>query len=227
MGLKRLAYSASSHWRHHPGEDSRNGQSGSCTFTAKGKAPVRRTNRLQATPGSRRCFKTEVKGPACMSRTLGGSAMRPWLRLTLVTMTVGGGFTGVAISFQLLLSPQVRQPASFVLTSVSLALFAFVTFSGLLFVHNAQRTRPMVVAMALQVPRFSSPLVAYKLSAGFQLVVALMGGRFNTSFSLGSDFQLNLLQQLPWGAGVNLFALLMLWACGLTNGEDISENCQT
>ena len=85
----------------------------------------------------------------------------------------------------------------------------------------------MAVAMALQVPRFSSPLVAYKLSAGFQLVVALMGGRFNTSFSLGSDFQLNLLQQLPWGAGVNLFALLMLWACGLTNGEDISENCQT
>jgi hypothetical protein len=125
-------------------------------------------------------------------------------------MTVGGGFTGLAISFQLLLSPQARQPASFVLTSVSLALFAFVTFSGLLFVHNAQRTRPMVVAMALQVPRFSSPLVAYKLSAGFQLVVALMGGRFNTSFRVGSDFQLNLLQQLPWGAGVNLFALLIL-----------------
>jgi cytochrome b561 len=123
---------------------------------------------------------------------------------------VGGEFTGVAITLQLLCGPQAQRPANFILISGFLALFTFVTVSGLLFVHNPRRTRPLVVATAIQVPWFSSPFVAYKFAAGFQVTVVFIGGRFNGGFQLGSDFQFNLLQQLPWGVGFNVFALVIL-----------------
>jgi hypothetical protein len=52
--------------------------------------------------------------------------------------------------------------------------------------------------------------VAYKFTAGFQLSIAVISGRFNGGFRLGSDFQINFFQQLPWGLGINLFALALL-----------------
>jgi hypothetical protein len=135
--------------------------------------------------------------------------VKTWLRLTLVTMAVGGGFTGVAVAFQALLGPQGRRPINFVLIGAFLLLFAFVTASGLLFVHNPKRTGPLLLCTAIQIPWVSSPIIAYKFAAGFQVCVALIGGKFSGGFRLGSDFQINLFQRLPWGIGINLFALLM------------------
>lgn len=135
--------------------------------------------------------------------------MKSWLRLTLITVTVGGGFTGVALTLQLLLRPS--QPLAYYLLMVAfLALFAFITVSGLVFVHNPQRTDLLIVALALQIPWVSSPIITYRLAGGFQVSVALIGGRFAGGFRLGSDFQINVFQLLPWGAGVNLFALALL-----------------
>jgi hypothetical protein len=135
--------------------------------------------------------------------------MKSWLRLTLITVTVGGGFTGVAITLQALFRPN-QPPAYYLLMLAFIAIFAFVTVSGLVFVHNPQRTELLIAALALQIPWVSSPIIAYKLAAGFQVCVALIGGRLAGGFRLGSDFQINFFQQLPWGAGVNLFALALL-----------------
>jgi hypothetical protein len=135
--------------------------------------------------------------------------MKSWLRLTLITVTVGGGFTGVALTLQLFLRPS--QPLAYYLLMLAfLALFAFITVSGLVFVHNPQRTDLLIVALGLQIPWVSSPVIAYKLAAGFQVCIALIAGRFAGGFRLGSDFQINVFQRLPWGAGVNLFALALL-----------------
>jgi hypothetical protein len=136
--------------------------------------------------------------------------MKSWLRLTFVTVTVGGGFTGVAITLQAFFAQQNQPPAYYVLMLVFIALFAFVTTSGLVFVHNPERTGFMIVALALQIPWVSSPIIAYKFAAGFQICVAFFDGRFAGGFRLGSDFQINFFQKLPWGAGVNLFALALL-----------------
>src|SRR5438445_3435898 len=136
--------------------------------------------------------------------------MKPSLRLTLVTVTVGGGFTGVSISLQSLLARNEQPPIYCVLILGFLALFAFVTLSGIIFVHDPSRTDLLVVALSLQVPWISSPLIAYKFAAGFQVCAALMGGRFAGGFRLGSDFQINLFQRLPWGLGINFFALSLL-----------------
>jgi hypothetical protein len=135
--------------------------------------------------------------------------MKSWLRLTLITVTIGGGFTGVAITLQALFRPS-QPPAYYLLMLAFLALFAFITVSGLVFVHKPERTDLLIVALALQIPWVSSPIIAYKLAAGFQVCIALIGGRFAGGFRLGSDFQINVFQLLPWGAGVNLFALALL-----------------
>ena len=52
--------------------------------------------------------------------------MKPWLRLTLITVTVGGGFTGIAITLQSLLAAQNQPPVNYVLMLGFMALFAFV-----------------------------------------------------------------------------------------------------
>jgi hypothetical protein len=135
--------------------------------------------------------------------------MKQWLRLTLVTMTIGGGFTGVAITLQAMFTHE-QSPLGYVLMLMFLALFAFVTISGIVFVHNPNRTSLLVVALVLQVPWVSSPIFAYKFAAGFQVCGAVMGGHFAGGFRLGSDFQINFFQQLPWGIGINFFALALL-----------------
>jgi len=136
--------------------------------------------------------------------------MKPWLRLTLVTVTIGGGFTGVAITLQSLVSAQGQPPVYYVLMLAFFALYAFVTISGVVFVHDPSRIRLLIAAIALQIPWVSSPLIAYKFAAGFQICAALIGGRFAGGFRLGSDFQINFFQQLPWGIGINFFALALL-----------------
>jgi hypothetical protein len=136
--------------------------------------------------------------------------MKQWLRLTLVTMTIGGGFTGVAISLQALFSPQQQSLSGCILLLIFMALFAFVTASGVVFVHNPNRTTLLAVSLALQVPWVSSPIIAYKFAAGFQICGALIGGRPYGGLQLGSDFQINFLQPLPWGIGINFFALALL-----------------
>jgi hypothetical protein len=79
--------------------------------------------------------------------------MKPWLRLTLITATVGGGFTGIAVTVQALLNPQNQSPL--LLMGFFLALFTYVTVSGLIFVQNPERKRPLIAALAIQIPWIS------------------------------------------------------------------------
>ena len=136
--------------------------------------------------------------------------MSNWLRLTLITMTVGGGFAGVALTAQVLFSEQVSGPVLMGMCLVFTLLYLFVLISGLVFVQNPRRVMPTVVALALQIPVISSPLVAYRFGAGLHGGAGLGElGPFGW-LRLGCDWQLNLLQPLPWGVGINLVAVLML-----------------
>lgn len=135
--------------------------------------------------------------------------MRPWLRLTLITATVGGGFTGFVLCLQAMIMTK-DQPAGFYALMLAFsALYAFVTTSGLIFVHAPKRTRLLSFALAVQIPWVSSPLLAYRFAAGIMLSVGLFGGQPGFLVRLGSDFQVNFFQQLPWGIGVNVAALAL------------------
>ena len=137
--------------------------------------------------------------------------MKPWLRVITVLLTVGGGFTGFAMTLQQLFRASALPLGSVIVIYVFLLLYAFVTASGILFVQNDNRIAPLLVAFALQVPWISSPLLTYRFTAGFHVTAGIIGGGFNGGFSLGSDWVCILFKSdAPYGAGVNLFAIVML-----------------
>ncbi len=145
--------------------------------------------------------------------------MNTSLRLILITMTVGGGFTGVAVTLQALLSPQGKGPASAVICLVFLLLYLFVLISGLLFVQNPRRMVPLVVALALQVPAIYSPIIAFRFVAGFNGTAGISETGVFWWVRLGSEWQLNLLQPLPWGVGINFVAVILLAALAYSIGR--------
>ena len=134
--------------------------------------------------------------------------MKTWLRMVIVLVTVGGGFTGFVVTTQFL-SAATDRPANLVLGAAFALGYGLVVAAGLLFVHNPRRLWPAVVAVAQQVPFVSSPLVRYRFTSGAHCTVGLVGGNIAAAFRLGSDFEFALLQPHPWGAGVNLFALAL------------------
>ena len=147
--------------------------------------------------------------------------MKPWLRLTLITMTVGGGFAGFVLTFEALQSGLTShsQPAlNLVIMGVFLLLNAGVTVGGLIFVYSPHRTNPLIVALAIQVPWISSFLVTYRFATGFDLVLSLSGPakgedlafHLGWSFFLGSSWTLSFSQEGQFGLGVNIWALVML-----------------
>ncbi len=141
--------------------------------------------------------------------------MKTWLRLTLITITVGGGFTGIVLTFLSLQAPQNRDFPNLEVLASFFALYCYVIGSGLVFVCDPQRTRPIMMALAAQIPRISSPVIAYKFCAGFEaffdVKVAPPGLRLEGQFFfLGSQGHFAMLREAPWSAGVNIFALVML-----------------
>jgi hypothetical protein len=150
--------------------------------------------------------------------------MKAWLRMALVTTTVGGGFTGVLLN-----SAAIRSSfhAQTYIESTAMVLFLilsiFVTVAGLMFVQHPHQTWPLLIALGIQIPRISSPFLVYAFSTGFQFALAVIatatenGGpavtlRYTDYFGTTGTF--DMFHQHPLGLGINFWALAMfvlLW----------------
>jgi len=144
--------------------------------------------------------------------------MKPWLRLALVTMTVGGGFAGFLSTLEMLFNSLRASATNIVLIVFFMGLYALVTVSGLLFVHDPVRQGPLMLGLLLQLPCISSSLIVYKFSAGFDLCAAV-GSTENASrveagffwdFMVGSRWKCALGGEHPLRVGVNVVALALL-----------------
>jgi hypothetical protein len=95
---------------------------------------------------------------------------------------------------------------------ISLAFIALIhcCVAGVLLAIDEKRTSLMRLALWLQIPVISSPIIVWIFSAGFSLNLTWIGKVLGVNFWLGSQYQFNLLQELPWGGGANLYAVLML-----------------
>lgn len=136
--------------------------------------------------------------------------MKSWLRLTIITMTVGGGFTGMAITLQAIFTSSGQNALSLSLMCLFFVAFGFVTASGLIFVHDPRRTGPLIGAIAIQVPSISSPIFVYSFATGANLTI-IFGN--STTFNAGifrSSFSMFLFQNHSWQIGINVFALAIL-----------------
>lgn len=146
------------------------------------------------------------------------ATMKTWLRLLLVTMTVGGGFSGITLSLEAFHHPS--GPTQLFLDLLFLILFSFVTASGLIFVWNPNRTAPLIVALAIQIPWISCPVFEYHFSTGLLAAITLgtpenpdqFGLRLGTNLFFGSlcRFRFGAYHEIPLAVGVNTVALVLL-----------------
>ncbi len=164
--------------------------------------------------------------------------MKTWLRLTLVTMTVGGGFTGIAATLQALFNSPNASTLRLLVMIAFVGLYAFVTVSGLIFVRDPKRTRPLMVALAIQIPSGSSSFIVYKFAVGvraFLMVGSSEGAntpgiRVSWDFFLGSSWTFSLLGQKPLAISVNVAALAVLafsWQALRPSRESVEPSSAT
>src|SRR5690242_10285691 len=104
--------------------------------------------------------------------------MKTWLRWILLTLTIGGGFTGLAVTLQATFQSEIDVFSGIIAGLVSL-LYLFVIVSGLLFAENSKRIFPLIVAFAFQIPFISSPVFTYSFSAGFRVTTGIVGGKLH------------------------------------------------
>jgi predicted membrane channel-forming protein YqfA (hemolysin III family) len=138
--------------------------------------------------------------------------MKTWLRLTLVAVSVGGGFCGVATTYPFLFSEQAHNPASAAIFIFLGLLNLYVFCSGLLFVHNPRKLDPLVVALLLQIPVISSPIFAYHFTTGLYAAAGMSDGGIFGSINLGSQSELFILSNRPWMVGMNFVPIVLLVA---------------
>ena len=142
--------------------------------------------------------------------------MKAWLRLTLVVVSVGGGFVGVVSAANLFFSLDGHPPLYVAMVVFIFILYTFVIGSGLVFVYDPRRTRLLQIALLLQTPWISSPILLYNFGCALFSVVraeAPGAGHIGLHFwwiaQLGSIANISLSQQNAWSLGVNLFAGLL------------------
>lgn len=137
--------------------------------------------------------------------------MNPWLRRLYIILTVGGGFTGVAVTLQVFLSFDESDWMIDVLYLGSIGLYTYGIFAGLRFAENERDKKHLILFYWLQVPWISSPILGYRFTSGFHLSGIFIERDLKGFFRIGSDWQFNIVNtSLPWGIGLNIFALIMV-----------------
>jgi hypothetical protein len=141
--------------------------------------------------------------------------MKQWLRATLIILSIGGGFAGASLSVPLFANASLGIA---LIVLVFILLYAFVAATGLLFALDERRTKPLSIALALQLPFLSSPLLIYKFGAGF-LATLFIGGpspadnigvRVGWEWYFGAFWRFGLMENAPWTLGINIIPLVML-----------------
>jgi hypothetical protein len=143
--------------------------------------------------------------------------MEPWLRVVLILLTVGGGFSGIVTAANALLGPVIGWESG-ALAVIFLTLFVFVTATGIFFTLDQKRLRPLLIALAIQIPWLSTPRFVYKFATGFYAALnigdALKPGRM--AVRLWSEVHLGSIASIswsrattPWGVGINWVALVL------------------
>lgn len=132
-------------------------------------------------------------------------------------VTVGGGYAGFVTTFLSLFDNQGEGVLVLLLRTIFLALCAYITVSGLVFVHDPRLVRPLAVALVLQIPWISSPLAFYYFAAGPAVIIGIGSPKktvdlfsIEWKFFLGGSWRFSMLQGDRWAIGVNLFALALL-----------------
>jgi len=147
------------------------------------------------------------------------SQVRAWVRFVLAAVTVLGGLHGIALSLRALFTPSSQGFGAAVLCGAILIAYTYVTAAGAIFWRQPNRRRPLIWALAIQIPWISLPGFVYKFSAGLNVSVSFIAKHhadtysagLNGSFNLGSLCEFRLFQMAPIELGVNVAALAAMF----------------
>ncbi len=136
--------------------------------------------------------------------------MNVWFRRLLLILTIGGGFVGVARTIQFF--SHVDKVIAYVVLLAFVCLYGYGIFLGVKLSEGPAPPRHLRVYFGLQIPFISSPIVAYRFATGFQTTIAITqsGLGWDVRF-LGSEGQFAILSQEPWGVGINVIALAIVF----------------
>jgi hypothetical protein len=136
-------------------------------------------------------------------------------------MTVGGGFAGAMVTLPVLNSSYPLSAkmiaGAFVLANV------YVVAAGLILVQNSRITSPLMLALAIQIPVFSSPILSYTYALGLYLVTGLTGTRLFFTYGFGARWQFFILREAPWTIGINIVPVILLIAVKLSHGKQAAD----
>jgi hypothetical protein len=135
--------------------------------------------------------------------------MSVWFRRLLLILTIGGGFLGLAVTLQFL--PSASKVITYFMLFAFIGLYAYGIFVGLTLSEGPVPIKHLRFYFALQIPFISSPLIVYGFCSGLQATVAILQSGPAWGWRLGSQWQFALFSSAPWGCGVNLIALIMVF----------------
>jgi len=137
--------------------------------------------------------------------------MNAWFRRLLLILTIGGGFVGVAVTIQFFL--HANTVIAYILALAFLGLYGYGIFVGFKLSEGSAPLRHLRLYFALQVPLISSPFITYRFCSGLQATVAIIqpGLRWGWDWRLGSEWQFVIHSSAPWGVGINLVALAIVF----------------
>ncbi|MFA0810224.1 hypothetical protein [Microbulbifer epialgicus] len=133
--------------------------------------------------------------------------MQNIIRFTLLTASIGGGFMGSAITLNYFLDSNRLALGGAIANGLALTAFLYTLYAGLQFSKSAVNTKQLYRAFLLQIPWLSSPILTYKVGAGFflYLMYSSQGSKYLVGF--GANYSLAIFSDRPWGIGVNFAAI--------------------
>ncbi len=143
--------------------------------------------------------------------------MNTWIKRIHLVFTIGGGFTGFVVSLTALPSALGQKVAAVVLVSTCAAFYVYAIVLGVRMAEGRASRSHLLWFYGLQLLVVSSPLIAYQLSSGAHFNLGFIGSSFNWNAQLGANYSVTLLQNAPWGIGVNLIALTMFLIVSRSN----------
>jgi len=144
--------------------------------------------------------------------------MNNWIKRLLIVFEIGGGFLGLSVASQNLLSNELNSTSK-IISAIFAGLFALGIVAGVMLAENRKSAfRFSLLYQILQIPQFVSPVLTYVFTSGFMLGVhaqlTLDDVKFGASTRLGSEFQFHFFQGIypgrPFIVGINLVAVVFL-----------------
>lgn len=135
-----------------------------------------------------------------------------WFHRVLLVLIIGGSFIGISSILTSALAVKIWTASAYVGLILATLFYAYGLFVGVRLAEQPNDTRHVVIFYLLQVPLFSSPFFLFRFMAGADASVSYLGGTLVGNYRFGSFWEVGVLEQLPWGFGINLFAIGILCA---------------